>query len=235
MASGSDDATVRIWDPLLNKETHRLDKHFDAVNSVAWGKLNNRTVLASAGDDGSVLVWDPLNESYEHVLQSGFYGGIDALEWITYKGTPLLVAGGASSDVEVWDPVSRQKAVAFKVGSPIRDLACVEISRDRFLIAAISDASYEDDKGVVEIWELDSGESLRRFDMASDIVTGLAWGMIAQELVLACCGESGTVQLCEVKTDGIAQFHCDSPIMDVDMTREGLLAMDTKRSRCHQA
>ncbi|KAJ0232633.1 WD40-repeat protein [Hirschfeldia incana] len=60
LISGSDDATVRVWD-LMAKNTEKkclaiLDKHFSAVSSIALSE--DGLTLLSAGRDKVVNVWD---------------------------------------------------------------------------------------------------------------------------------------------------------------------------------
>ena len=61
-ASGSDDKTVRIWDPLAGTQIGApLTGHTDWVRSVALGTARDgRLIAASASDDHTVRIWDPL-------------------------------------------------------------------------------------------------------------------------------------------------------------------------------
>ena len=57
--SGSDDATVRVWD-LDSRELlyEPLKGHKGKVNAVAVGKLGGRPIAVSGGNDRTVRVWD---------------------------------------------------------------------------------------------------------------------------------------------------------------------------------
>lgn len=54
--SGSDDATVRVWDLLAKKCVATLDKHFSRVTSMAI--TSDGSTLLSAGRDKVVNLWD---------------------------------------------------------------------------------------------------------------------------------------------------------------------------------
>ncbi|CAN0878554.1 Protein TORMOZ EMBRYO DEFECTIVE, partial [Linum grandiflorum] len=97
--SGSDDATVRVWDLLTKKCVATLDKHFSTVTSMAVSE-DGRTLL-TAGRDKVVNVWD-LNDftckttvlAYEvlealSIIRSGtlFSSFLDALNQRHGKGT----------------------------------------------------------------------------------------------------------------------------------------------------
>ncbi|GLT95057.1 hypothetical protein SLE2022_127620 [Rubroshorea leprosula] len=57
--SGSDDATVRVWDLLAKKCVATLDKHFSTVTSMALSE--DGLILLSAGRDKVVNLWDLCN------------------------------------------------------------------------------------------------------------------------------------------------------------------------------
>ena len=62
IASGSEDAAVKIWDAETGRELLTLDGHKHLVMSVAWSPDRRR--LASA-DDLSLRIWDA-TEAYEN-------------------------------------------------------------------------------------------------------------------------------------------------------------------------
>ena len=61
LATGSDDETVRLWDPATGQPVgDPLTGHTDRVTAVAFGRLpDGRTLLATGSDDGTVRLWDP--------------------------------------------------------------------------------------------------------------------------------------------------------------------------------
>ncbi|MGH9181331.1 MAG: WD40 repeat domain-containing protein, partial [Acidimicrobiales bacterium] len=62
LASGDDDATVRLWDPLSGQPTATLTGHQGWVSAVAFARLpDGRTILASGSADATVRLWDPLS------------------------------------------------------------------------------------------------------------------------------------------------------------------------------
>jgi len=56
VATGSDDTTVRFWDPAAGEEKAQLPKHSSAVFAVAFG--HSGTFLITGDSDGRLRLWD---------------------------------------------------------------------------------------------------------------------------------------------------------------------------------
>ncbi len=95
LASGSDDGTVRLWDPATGDPVGApLPGHTGRVSAVVFGVGGDaRPLLASAGYDQTVRLWDPatgdpVGDPLHHadpVLSVAFGTGAD--------GRPLLASG----------------------------------------------------------------------------------------------------------------------------------------------
>ena len=122
LASGSNDGTVRLWDPATGAPLGEpLTGHTDYVGAVAFGALpGGRVLLASASFDGTVRLWDPATatpagepltghtESVRPVAIGALPGAVafGALP----DGRVLLASGGDDGTVRLWDPVKSTAA-----------------------------------------------------------------------------------------------------------------------------
>ena len=68
LASGSDDKTIKLWDPATGTLKHTLEGHSDSVRSVAFS--SDGQVLASGSDDETIKLWDPATGTLKHTLNT---------------------------------------------------------------------------------------------------------------------------------------------------------------------
>ena len=80
LATGSDDGTVRLWDPATGVPLgDPLEGHKGSVSEMAFSPDGHR--LASGGDDGTVRLWDPdtgqpLGSTNPKPRRRGAWGGV---------------------------------------------------------------------------------------------------------------------------------------------------------------
>jgi hypothetical protein len=111
LASGSADATVRLWNTTTGGAAGTLRGHTGPVNSVAFAA--DGAVLASGGADGTVRLWNPVNGAALTTLT----GHTDQVSSVAFSPAGTLVAG-ASRDgtIRLWDAASG--ALKGVVGTP---------------------------------------------------------------------------------------------------------------------
>ncbi|WP_366929759.1 WD40 repeat domain-containing protein [uncultured Thiodictyon sp.] len=69
IASGSEDKTVRLWEPDRGTLLRTLEGHEDVVWSVAWSP--HTRLLVSCSDDRTLRIWDPANGNCLHRWEVG--------------------------------------------------------------------------------------------------------------------------------------------------------------------
>ncbi|KAL2825731.1 hypothetical protein BDW59DRAFT_161407 [Aspergillus cavernicola] len=101
LASGSDDKTVKLWDPATGALKHTLDGHSDLVWSVAFSQ--DGQLLASGSEDKTVKLWDPATGALKHTLE----GHSDSVLSVAFsRDGKLLASGSDDKTIKLWDPAT---------------------------------------------------------------------------------------------------------------------------------
>ena len=119
LASGSDDRTVKVWDPGMGQEILTLSGHRASVQSVAWSPDGKR--LASGSVDGTARIWERSSGKETLRLRPG-WSQVRSVAW-SPDGHRLAAGnipeGHTGAATVVWDEISGLPLAAGK--APERD------------------------------------------------------------------------------------------------------------------
>jgi WD40 repeat protein len=186
LASGGDDGSVRIWDPVTGRQRAVLDGHTGTVTAVAIAP--DGTWLASAGDDCSVRIWDPATRRPRAAL-------FDRHNWLEAVAiapdSTWLASGGDGGSVRIWDPVTgRQRAV---LDGHTGTVLAVAIAPDGTWLAAGGGGDLS-----VRIWDLATGQQRAPLDGHTVMVTDVA--IAPDGTWLASAAYDGSVRIWDLAT-----------------------------------
>ena len=99
LASGSNDGTVRLWNPNNGINVAVLRGHAERVGCVAWSP--DGRILASGSYDDTVRLWDPDTHTTRRVLR-GHTRPIEALAF--HPNGQTLASGSEDSTIRLWNP-----------------------------------------------------------------------------------------------------------------------------------
>ncbi|KAL0077431.1 quinon protein alcohol dehydrogenase-like superfamily [Phycomyces blakesleeanus] len=138
LATGSGDATVRIWD--LNTETpqHTLKGHTSWVLSIAWSP--DGKTLASGSMDNTVRLWDPKTGKALGDALKGHTKWITALAWEPYhlnSKANRLASSSKDSTIRVWDTTLRK--ISMTISQHTAAVTCVKWGGEGLIYSASQD------------------------------------------------------------------------------------------------
>lgn len=154
MASGSNDKTVKIWDPDTGELRHSFEDQAEKVSCVTFSP--NGRILAFAPRDGTIRLYEPIKGVHLHTLT----GHSDSVNSIIFSPDSQLLASGSNDmTVRFWDP---SKGTPHRPhgdhSSPVRSLT---FSHDGKLVAS------ESDDKTVKIWDSSTYEVRETFENQS--------------------------------------------------------------------
>ena len=102
IASGSDDATVRLWDPVTLQPDEKPMTHGSSVTSVVFSPDSAQIVTAGAGK--TIQLWDAATQQEA----GAFVGHQSGVAAVVFRGDQKLVSSGFDRTVRIWDATSWQ-------------------------------------------------------------------------------------------------------------------------------
>ena len=180
LASGSQDRTIRLWNPNNGNLKRTLRGHRDAVNSVAFSP-DGRT-LASGSWDGTVRLWNPNNGNLKRTLT----GHTDGISFVAFSpdGQTLASASGDQT-IRLWNP-NTGKLKRTLIGHTGR-VASIAFSPDgRTLASASGDQT-------IRLWNPNNGNLKRTLTGHTGDFSRIMFS--PNGLVLANGNQDGTIHL----------------------------------------
>lgn len=101
LATGSDDNTVRLWDPATRRIIRVLEGHNEWVRGVTFSPDGRR--LATGSDDSTVRLWDPASDQPPAVIPA--HGRVRGVAFS--PDGHLLATGSSDRAVRLWNPATR--------------------------------------------------------------------------------------------------------------------------------
>jgi WD40 repeat protein len=168
-ASGSGDATVRLWDAYTGKELRKLLGHTGLIETVAFAPDGGQ--LLSGGQDKILRVWD-LNNGRELYRLTGHQGVIRSAAFS--PDGKWVVSGGADKGMHLWDAKARKWRYSYE--GHTNTIYSVAVGPDSWHMFS---GSHDQ---TVRYWVMDKGQELWR-GAHNGIVYGVAispdgrWGL----------------------------------------------------------
>ncbi|KAM5447913.1 hypothetical protein MaudCBS49596_005710 [Microsporum audouinii] len=189
LASGSDDKTVKLWDPTTGTELQTLKGHTCQVKSIAFSP--NSRLLASCSYDRTVKLWDPTTGAELQTLgHAGFISSVD----FSPDGQ-LLASGSFDTTVKLWNPTT---GAELQTLSHLGRVKSVAFSPDgRLLASGYGGVVSGYGGGTVKLWDPTTGAEIHTLGH-SGVVSSVAFSPDSQ--LLASGSFDNTVKLWDPTT-----------------------------------
>ncbi|KAJ3358546.1 hypothetical protein GGF32_000324 [Allomyces javanicus] len=157
VASGSGDATVRVWDLDTATPKATLKAHTNWVLCVAWSPDGN--TIASGGMDGLVCLWDARSAkgtaTKPLAILKGHRDAVTCLAWEPMHANAAcsrLASGSRDGTVRIWDTKSR--TTEFALAQHTKAITCVKWGGEGLIYTASRDCS-------IKTWSANDGKLVR--------------------------------------------------------------------------
>jgi hypothetical protein len=184
LASGGEDGTVRIWEPVSGRLLRVLVGHARGVSSVAWSP--DGKTLASGSEDNAVRLWKADSGRLLHTL-ARHTGAVRYLAWSPDGKT--LASGGADGTVLLWDASGHPLATLKEPQGLLGPVSALAWRTDGQTVAALG-ANH-----TVCFWDVGSGALVG----TSPALPGSGW-FSPDARMLATRGDQTAVQIGETET-----------------------------------
>ncbi|CZR68414.1 related to WD40-repeat protein (notchless protein) [Phialocephala subalpina] len=184
VVSGSDDGTVRLWDPATGAALRTLEGHLGVANSVAFspdGKL-----VISGSNYNIVRCWDTMTGAVLQTLE-----GPSSVWTVAFSlDSKRIVTGSDDTIVRLWDAVTG--AVLQTLEGHSGAVISVAFSPDGKQVVSGSE------DGTIRLWDAVTGAVLQALEGHSDFnsVNSVAFSPDGKQVVSGL--EDGTVRLWDV-------------------------------------
>jgi WD40 repeat protein len=184
LATGSADATVKLWDPASGRLEATLTGHGGFVHGVAFSP--DGTVLASGSRDFTIKLWEVRSRTEIATLA----GHTDAVRALAFsRDGRHLVSGGEDGMLRWWSLDSRREEASLEAGLNVEHLS---FSPDGLVLAGCGSDTR------VHFWNGQTRAPGRVVEMHQAIVLSLAYSSDGR--TLATASYDGTIKLWDTDT-----------------------------------
>ncbi|KAJ6437372.1 restless-like transposase [Purpureocillium lavendulum] len=190
VASGSDDATVRLWRMATSKCVNVLKGHRRSITSVAFSP--DSALLVSGSNDETIRVWHVATGDCMQTLE----GHSDYINSVAFSGDSTLVASGSDDEtIRIWQVATGDCMQKLQGHSSY--ITSVAFSGDSTLVASGSDDE------TIRIWQVATGVIVQTLEGHSGYITSVAFS--GDSTLVASGSDNGTTRIWRVATGECVQ------------------------------
>jgi eukaryotic-like serine/threonine-protein kinase len=210
VASGSDDGTARVWDPVSGDPLGLPLVHGGPIKALAYS--HDGKTIATASEDQTARLWNTASGLVRGEVMS-HRGPVTSLAFTSDDTS--LVTGSTDGMLRLWDGTTGQpRGRPLEHGKPLKSIA---IAPGGKTVASL------DDEGTAILWDLANNRQKAVVDGSAGQIRALVFS--SDGTTMACGSEDGHVRLVDaaegkVKVNSTNYLH-GGPIFAVAFTRDG--------------
>jgi WD40 repeat protein len=210
LASGSFDATVRLWQLDSGQQIAELRGHADqytedwttlymnrAINDLAFGEFGGVPGLVSASGDGTLRVWNLETLKEFGSPLTGHNYGLNSVACGCLRDIDVIVSGGDDCTIRVWRPVrsTHEATCSDRHEAAVTAIATTRIFDQPVILTGSDDCS-------VRLWSADSGQPIGvPFKGHNRTIRTLAVGKTVDDVPVVVSGSAdGTIRIWNLLT-----------------------------------
>ena len=152
LASGSNDATVRLWDTNSADELSVLQGHADNGWTTVLAFSEDGKMLASGGTDKTVQLWDTTTGE----LLTTLIGHINTITSLTFsRNGSMLASASADGEIRFWNTETGDRIPTHITGHTKAVKAVVFLKDSSTLVTAAFN-------GIITFWDLETSTIIRQ-------------------------------------------------------------------------
>ena len=214
------DTVVRIWDIDDGEVIAQYRQHTNTVDSVRFHPT--RPYVLSAAWDGNIVLWNYESEQRTRIYREH----VDEVYMVRFLDDgDRFVSASKDGTARLWDTNTGEVLRVFEHGVRVNG---VDVNPDETLIATSTGDFGRDDNYVV-LWDLESGEEIRRFAGHTSLVNEVRFHPSGRSLISTSWDT--TVRQWDVETgEEVRQFNGHTGnTFGIDFTRDGDVMLTTSQ------
>lgn len=168
--SSSADKTLILWDLASGKVIHSFTGHTGEVHSAAFSP--DGTMIVSGSSDNKLILWEVVSGKLLHRLE----GHLGAVTAVAFSPNGMTILSGSLDQVLIlWDVASREPVRRYEGHQDQVNAVAFSPDGNTAISASGSEEVFNTTlERVLILWDVTSGESLRRFEGHTAPVTAVA-------------------------------------------------------------
>jgi WD40 repeat protein/predicted Ser/Thr protein kinase len=211
LVSGSQDDTIKVWNPTTGQLNRTIEAQADGVRSVSVS-ADGKT-LAGGNGDKTIKVWDLQTGNLRHIL-AGHTGSVWSVA--LSRDGKTLVSGSQDNTIKVWN-VETGQLVRTLMGHSGIVYSVIFSPYEKTVVSGSADKT-------LKVWDLQTGKLLRTLEGHGDVVRSLAISPNGQ--TLASASWDRTIKVWNLQTGELLRTlegHQDR-VVSVAFSADGTLA-----------